>query len=467
MLEPEHNPNPPSVVDPPRILRAMLARVMSRAANTQQITRKRERFEKRRIADGKPHVVEYFHQLDDPYSHLSAQVLKRFADRYDVEIIPRLIRATGGKNQPESEKLATWARRDAELIAPHFGLSFPHDVDVTPPQHAQRAAASLLAESAGAEGVNSIAGTDFVSIIERTSTAMWKGELPARQGFADADIDKTLDQGSSRLKELGHYSGAMFYYGGEWYWGIDRLFHLEQRLRELGVCRAPALPYIAPRPAADLTGIDARQLALHFYPSLNSPYTAIIYDRTLALAEACQIQLHHKPVLPMVMRGVPATPTKVKYILFDTKREADCFGVPFGHLVSPIGTPTRQAYALLYWAKQQDKDRVLLSTLLRHAWSQGKGLHKTSNMRRAVEAAGLDWSEAYRHLDSDTWKLWVERNQQEMVNGMGLWGVPCFRVSGPQEEPDLSVWGQDRLWLVAAEIRRRSSQLSISRNHSS
>ena len=42
-----------------------------------------------------------------------------------------------------------------------------------------------------------------------------------------------------------------------------------------------------------------------------------------------------------------------------------------------------------------------------------------------------------------------------MVEGMGLWGVPSYRLSGPEGEPDLEVWGQDRLWLVAAEIRRR------------
>ena len=29
-------------------------------------------------------------------------------------------------------------------------------------------------------------------------------------------------------------SGAMFHYGGEWYWGVDRLYLLERRLAELG-----------------------------------------------------------------------------------------------------------------------------------------------------------------------------------------------------------------------------------------
>ncbi|MEL6183569.1 MAG: DsbA family protein, partial [Myxococcota bacterium] len=75
----------------------------------------------------------------------------------------------------------------------------------------------------------------------------------------------------------------------------------------------------------------------------------------------------------------------------------------------------------------------------------------------AVEAAGLEWTEAQKVIDSEDWKPMVERNQTEMVEGLGLWGVPCFRVSGPDGEPEVSVWGQDRLWVVAAEIKRRAS----------
>ena len=39
-----------------------------------------------------------------------------------------------------------------------------------------------------------------------------------------------LDSGTAHRAELKHYSGAMFYYGKEWYWGVDRLYHLEKRL---------------------------------------------------------------------------------------------------------------------------------------------------------------------------------------------------------------------------------------------
>lgn len=448
MLEPDNNPNPPSMVDPPRILRFLMAKYLGRIANTEEIKKKRALFEKKRVAASRGHEIEYFHQLDDPYSHLTAQVLARFALRYDIKIVPHLIRATGGKNQPELDKLAVWARRDAGLVAPHYGLSFPTDAGVVPAPEIQQAATRALA---------GLSGDSFLDSIENISTAMWRGEPVEPGQSSDTEAGEALDRGSTRLAELGHYSGATFYYGGEWYWGVDRLFHLEQRLRDLGACKSPEEPYIAPRPAIDVSDVDASGLDLHYFPSLNSPYTSIIFDRTIELAEACKINFHHKPVLPMIMRGVPATPAKARYILFDTKREADFFGVPFGHHVSPIGTPTRRAYSLLPWAHTQGKDRQLLSTLLRHAWAEGRGLHKTTNMRRAVEEVGLDWGEARQRLESDDWKEPVERYQDEMVEGMGLWGVPSYRLSGPSGEPDLEVWGQDRLWLVASEIHRRAA----------
>ncbi len=107
MLEPDNNPNPSYMVDPPRPMRFIMSKVMSRRASSDNIARARQKFEAKRKASGAPHVVEYFHQLDDPYSHLAAQVLAKFAARYDVEIVPHLIRATGGKDQPNSRSLGS------------------------------------------------------------------------------------------------------------------------------------------------------------------------------------------------------------------------------------------------------------------------------------------------------------------------------------------------------------------------
>ena len=452
MLEPENNPNPRLMVDPPGWLRTLMSRrVLGRVADPGVLEARRQKAEARRRRRGEPHVVDYFHQLDDPYSHLTAQVLATFAERYDVALRLHLIRASGGASQPEVEKLAAWARRDAELVAPHLGLSFPSRSGTVPEPDHQVLAGRALAGSGDDAGIASIAAV---------SEALWHGDEGALVGSAEkgasaAELEAALDAGSARLAKDKHYSGATFFYGGEWYWGVDRLYHLENRLRELGACRAPEAAPIAPRPEPDVTGIDASGLRLDFYPSLNSPYTSIVFDRTLALKEACGIEFHHKPVLPMVMRGIPAPRPKAQYIVFDTKREADAAGVPFGNLIMPIGTPTRRAYSLLPWAMGQGKDEALMSSLLRHAFALGVGLHTDAGMRRAVEAAGLDWAEAQAVIGSEDWKAIVERNQDEMVDGLGLWGVPSFRLSGPRGEPDLAVWGQDRLWLIAAEIQRR------------
>jgi len=451
MLEPDNNPNPSLLVDPPGWMRRLSSLLLGPVLDSDAIARRRRRAERKRFRAGAPHVVEYFHQLDDPYSHLTAQVLATFARRYDVELRPHLIRATGGRSQPELEKLAVWARRDAELIAPHLGLSFPAEAGTVPPADVQSRAGRLLANRQPEA---------FVAVVEEVSKALWTGDSDALETGSDqpvsaGELDAALDAGSARLAELGHYSGATFYYAGEWYWGVDRLFHLEQRLRELG-CREPDAPLIAPRPPIDVTGVDAGRLRLDFYPSLNSPYTSIIFDRTIALKDACGIEFHHKPVLPMIMRGVAITRAKARYIMFDTKREADFAGVPFGPMVTPIGEPTRQAYSLLPWAMAQGRDEALMSSLLRHAFALGVGLHRTSGLRSAVEAAGLDWAEAQQRRGNPEWQPMVEQHQREMIEGLGLWGVPSYRLSGPDGEPDLAVWGQDRLWLVAAEIRRRA-----------
>jgi len=447
MLEPENNPTASYFVDPPRLLRFFLSKRFSRFANAQWRAKKRVAAEQNRKAGGRAHVVEYFHQVDDPYSHLMAQVVAQFAERYDIEFVPHLIRATGGSSQPEEEKLAVWARRDCGLIAQHYGLSFPDDAGVVPEPELQQAANRALTK---------LGAKDFLNQVEGISAALWSGG-PIDWGDVTAqDAEAALEAGSARLADLDHYSGAMLYYAGEWYWGVDRLFHLEERLRELGVCKQPDRPYIAARPELDVANIDASRLHLHFFPSLNSPYSAIIYDKTIELSRACKINLHHKPVLPMVMRGVPATPAKANYIFFDVKRESEFLGVPFGNAVITIGEPTRQSYSLMPWAKSLGKDTQLLSALMRYAFAEGKGLHKEKNIKRAVEEVGLDWSEALKHLGSEDWKPFIEKHQDEMVEGMGLWGVPSYRLCGPEGEPDLEVWGQDRLWLVAAEIRRRA-----------
>ena len=214
-----------------------------------------------------------------------------------------------------------------------------------------------------------------------------------------------MEAGTQKRRELKHYSGAMFYYGGEWYWGVDRLYHLEARLAALGADTQPGAPLIAPRPSEDLAGYrDTGQFTLELYASLRSPYTAVIFDRAVAFAQAAGVTLSLRPVLPMVMRGVPATREKGMYIFTDAAREARAAGVPYGNFYDPIGDPARRCYALYPWAESQGKGVELCSSFLRHAFVLGVNTNNDRGLRKVVEAAGLDWSAAQPHREDKTWK---------------------------------------------------------------
>jgi len=437
-------------MDPSPLLRWLTSRVMSRISRPTSTEARHAKAEQIRVKAGAPHRVDYFHQVDEGYSDLTAQVLERFAQRYDIELHCHLVRGQEGKNAPEPEMLASLARYEAHLIAPGYGLCFPQRPDPPEPEHVVVATQILAAQSS----------EDFPRVVAAVSAALWQGDdaalkrLAVAHGSASADAAAAaVSAGTEKRKALRHYSGAMFYYGGEWYWGVDRLYHLEMRLAALGVDRSPGESLIAPRPDMDLAGhTDQGRYTLELYASLRSPYTAVIFDRAVAFAQHAGVELKLRPVLPMVMRGVPATREKGMYIFMDAAREARVAGVPYGNFYDPIGDPARRCYALYPWAASQGKGVELCSSFLRHAFALGVNTNNDRGLRRVVEAAGLDWGAAQAHRQDTAWKALLEDNRQTMY-AAGLWGVPSFRLLNPAGEALLATWGQDRLWLVAHTLR--------------
>ena len=437
-------------MDPSPLLRWLTSRVMTRLSRTAATEARHAKAERERIKAGAPHRVEYFHQVDEAYSDLTAQVLERFAQRYDIELHCHLVRGQEGKNAPEPEMLASLARYEAHLIAPGYGLCFPQRPDPPEPEHVVVATQILAAQSS----------EDFPRVVAAVSAALWQGDdaalkrLAVAHGSASADAAAAaVSAGTEKREALRHYSGAMFYYGGEWYWGVDRLYHLEMRLAALGADRSPGESLIAPRPDMDLAGhTDQGRYTLELYASLRSPYTAVIFDRAVAFAQHAGVELKLRPVLPMVMRGVPATREKGMYIFMDAAREARVAGVPYGNFYDPIGDPARRCYALYPWAASQGKGVELCSSFLRHAFALGVNTNNDRGLRKVVEAAGLDWGAAQAHREDTAWEALLEDNRQTMY-AAGLWGVPSFRLLNPAGEALLATWGQDRLWLVAHTLR--------------
>lgn len=438
-----------STMDPSPPLRWVTSRFMRRMADLALRDKRRAKAEAARQKSGEPHRIEYFHQVEDAYSHLAVQLLAPLAERYDVEIVCHLTRGPAGKNAPEPALLLDLARRDSQAIAAHYGLKFPTSDSPLEEDQIRVARRILAAAPVDEVAIRAIAVGEALFSGDRERMA----ELANTVGMASLEATgERLDQGSARRTELGHYSGAMFFYGGEWYWGVDRFYHLESRLTALGARRVDGT--IASRPAIEKgPGQDSGSLTLEFYPSLRSPYTSIIYDETLSLAEATGVNLVMRPVLPMVMRGVPATREKGRYIISDTAREAAALGLEWGDIYDPIGQPVRNAYSLYPWAVEQGRGNELLGAFLKAAFRDGVNTNNSRGLRRVVEAAGLSWADAESHLGDPAWEALIETNRLAMYE-FGCWGVPSYRLLDASGQTVLALWGQDRLWLVSREIQR-------------
>lgn len=396
----------------------------------------RQRAEKQRRQQGRAHVAEYFHQVDDPYSHLAVQALRAMALRYDIEICPYLVGAPADWAAPERAKLLTYARLDAARLAERSGFSFRD------PGHQPSSGRVLQAQRLLSDGPR---GPEWRDRAIDVGEALWSGRpLPEP---AAGDAAQAIAAGEGKRAALGHFMSGMIHYGGEWYWGLDRLHYLEARLAELGVRRGDASASPVYQDPAVPSGRGRKKNAeLHWYFSFRSPYSYISSERVKALAEAYGADLKLRFVLPMVMRGLPVPRMKQLYFTLDTAREAKRACVPFGRIADPVGRPVERGYSLLPWARDQGRGFDFALSFMRLVWSEGVDAGSDKGLRRIVEAAGLDWGAAHAALDTDTWRAEAETNRAEMM-ALGLWGVPCVRVG------DASAWGQDRLWVAEAALQ--------------
>ena len=138
----------------------------------------------------------------------------------------------------------------------------------------------------------------------------------------------------------------------------------------------------------------------------------------------------------------------------DVAREAHRLGIPFGRVADPVGRPVERGYALLPWTIAHGRGLDFARAFLRGVFAEGLDAGGDAGLRRIVETAGLEWTAARSHLSDTDWRAEAEANRREMT-GLGLWGVPSFRVG------DVAVWGQDRLWVIEAELKRLSERETV------
>lgn len=418
-----------------------LARALS--SNRLRSGRRTARELARRLA-GRPHRMQVFLRANDPYSFLLVQIMDQLLARFDIQASYHTVLHLPDDMYPEPELWHRNACRDAAHLARLYGLEFPQSPIEPEPDQVARATAALLA----AENRD-----DFLDQARGVFAQLWHpgaGKLPASASLDDELMREQLAANEALLERLGHYFSAMIHYGGEWYWGLDRLDHLERRLIDLGLARTAE-----PSVRFDLTYRDfCRRRAqrppspdrpLVLYWSARSPYSHIALLRSVELTRFHGLTLDIRPVMPMMMRGMKVPKTKKMYIFHDTKREADKLGIAYGFVADPLGPAVERCYALLDYARREDRLTEFLLSFARGVNAEGIRAETDAGLARIVGRAGLDWETARPLLADSDWRREVDSNLEEM-RSLGLWGVPCFRYG------DIHFWGQDRLGLMEQAI---------------
>lgn len=415
-------------------IRSMVMRHLASAATLErqrQSARKKSRRE-----HGGDVAVHYFHDPIDPYSYLAVQVLDALRDAYAVRFIVHLVSGPGDAFQGDTDRFTSWAHRDAADVAPFYGLDAP---GVEPlPADVRHTIGSRLAALSDDEA--------FAQQALEMARDAWAGSVNG------TPTTPAFEAGNQLRERLGHYFGAMFYFEGEWFWGIDRLPRLEERLTEEGHRRSHA--NVVTEPQVDLP-YDQGHIRLEYFPSLRSPYTAVGHARVVDVAARTGVELVLRPVMPMMMRGVPAPRAKQRYIITDAAREARAHDVPFGNFVDPFGEPVRKAFALFPAAERSGKGMEFVTSYLARAWADGIDVTTDGGLRTVAERAGIDWAQLRQEAAGDDWQRVLDANVADMLD-FGLWGVPSFRVTSEGDDSAFCCWGQDRIWRVAAEIDQRA-----------
>jgi 2-hydroxychromene-2-carboxylate isomerase len=417
-------------------LKTLIAsRVMQSLTGEARLRKNRLAFERRR-GHG-PHVVSYYHQVDDPYSHLAVQALAAFSARYDVVVVPHLVGPPADWAAPERDRLQSWARQDAALLAARHGLTFPGNAEQPDSAAVTLANASLIPWL----------GTDhFFEYAFAVGQQLWMGQ--DIEPVDESGVDTAIAAGEARRQADGHFMSAMIHYGGEWYWGVDRLHYLEVRLRELGAGdRSETLVCPCPMEGERSPTGDVRGVAVDFFLSFRSPYTYLALDRARRLAAAFGATFNIRFVLPMVMRGLPVPRMKGLYFSRDAAREARRLAIPFGRIADPVGHPVDRGYSLIPLARSAGREFEYCQAFMHGVWAEGIDAGSDAGLRRIVERAGLEWTRAKPSIGGLEWKPEAEANRRTLMQ-LGHWGVPVIRIG------EVAVWGQDRLWVIEAELQR-------------
>lgn len=411
---------------------------------------KRQVYLAKRKLQGQPVTLDIFLKTDDPYSFLLLQALSSIEKRFKVIFKFHVFQEINSDMFPRFDMWLDYTKHDAYHLAKLYDFRFPSKDELL-------ATDKEITNKLSLALVNIESDEAFILKAIKLLEQYWfQGLSPALEDVSVEKNQQKLSENFELLTKRGHYLGAMINFEGEWYWGLDRLDHLEKRLIGLGLTHVNKENIHFDRtyktfckiPTSDMYG--DKQTPLILYWSARSPYSYIALERAIMLSAHYKIPLLIKPVLPMMMRGMNVPDTKRNYIFLDTKREASKLGLPYGYVADPLGAAVERFYSLIQYAKREDKYHDFLLSFATGVNSQGIRAETDRGLRTIVTRCGLDWNTAKHKLKDQTWRVWADKNLDEMYS-VGCWGVPTICYG------DAHFWGQDRFGIIENHILQRQS----------
>jgi 2-hydroxychromene-2-carboxylate isomerase len=408
---------------------------------------KRKYADIKRVKKNLNHQITVFLAIDDPYSYLLLQTLAELQERYQIEFDFRTVLNKQTAMFPAPELWADNAFQDGVFLAQLYQLHFP----AQPPRFSQQQTFTATAQLLHHE-----LQSGYLTKALEIFSSYWQGDNDTLTSLIDPVIQEHsecyqqhLNSNEAMLKQHGHYQSAMLHYGGEWYWGGDRLQYLEKRLNDLHLSADQKVLFDQTHNiqqsdnALPVAGEEKSPLIIYW--SIRSPYSYIGLLRAKRLAAHFQVPLVVKPILPMVMRRMLVPRTKRMYILQDVNREARALDISFGRVADPLGKGVERCYALFEYATENQLGVEFLLTYARSVWSKGVCSETDAGLKLIVEQSGLNWFEAKQYLNDDNWKIWAQRNLLALYQH-NKWGVPSFTYE------NTTVFGQDRLLQIQHAI---------------
>lgn len=393
-----------------------------------------------------PAVLTVFHRVDDPWSYLLLQVLPSLKEQYNVRFRFVTVPMPGPDYVPRPDALMANGMRDAADITRYCALDFPENARRPDPDDVALAHRLLLAQSDQ---------DSYLATALRLGASLFSGDRSAFDACfknvalpTSEEAEHALKDNAGYQRQRGHYNSAMILFEGGWYWGVDRLHHLEQVLIALGYRKPTGVPGVlavrlpcptGPRVSPD-TDKDG-EAVLRFYCSFRSPYAYIAAPRAFALAERYRVRVEPRLIIPMKMAGFAVPRIKADYFRLDCAREGLRHAVPFGHFTDPFGDGLRRAMAIYPHAQACGLGNAYILSVMRGVWSDGLDTARDEDLARMCARAGLDRDAAMACADPRADLSWADRHRGELEE-YDQYAAPVFVIG------DYMTWGQDRIWVL-------------------